>query len=80
MDNCDLLSSLKALGMSRAQLARELGIHPNTVSKWTPQTVPGYARAYLQCKRERVRDRREHDTILAKVWHEIDGAFQRARQ
>ncbi|MFZ5783987.1 MAG: helix-turn-helix domain-containing protein [Pseudomonadota bacterium] len=39
-------AALKALGWSKAELARRLGIHPNSVSKWA--SPPQYAMAYLR--------------------------------
>lgn len=37
---------LKTLGLTKSKLAREMGIKPNTVSKWG-DSPPGYALAYL---------------------------------
>ena len=42
----DLDEALRTLSWSRAELARRLGVHRNTVSGWT-ELVPGYAVAYL---------------------------------
>ena len=36
---------LSRSGLSKRELARRLGMHTNTVSRWTE--LPGYARAYL---------------------------------
>lgn len=44
--NEEFLEGLKALGWSKAELARRLGIHPNSVSKW--DRPPQYAMAYVR--------------------------------
>jgi hypothetical protein len=41
---------LRKLGLSKAQLARELGKKPGTVYRWTDETVPRYVMAYLELK------------------------------
>ena len=41
------LEMLKYLGWSKAELARRLGLHPNTISHWGDE-APGYALAYLR--------------------------------
>lgn len=43
------LAALDVLGWSQAELAKRLGVHKNTVSKWaTGQThLPGPVNAYL---------------------------------
>lgn len=40
------IPELKELGMSKLDLARELGLHPKTVYGW--KKVPGYVEAYLR--------------------------------
>lgn len=41
---------LKRLGMRKATLARELGIKPGTVYRWTEDTCPKHVIAYLELK------------------------------
>lgn len=41
---------LEKAGMRKVDLARALGIQPGTVYRWTDETVPAYAWAYLQLK------------------------------
>lgn len=77
-DKFDLTAALKTLRISRAQLARELGIHYNTVSKWTPETVPGYARAYIQCKRDALQTRSQYDAALQAI-RDAEDVLKRAR-
>lgn len=43
---CEFEDLLRRSGLSRASLARRLGIHPGTVSRW--REAPGYAVAYLR--------------------------------
>jgi len=44
--NEEFEAGLKTLGWSKAELARRLGLHPNSVSKWSEP--PLYAMAYLR--------------------------------
>ena len=39
---------LELLGMSKLDLARELGLHPKTVYGW--KKLPGYVEAFLRLK------------------------------
>lgn len=50
MKPADLKRSLAALGWSQAELARRIGAHPNTVSKWMTgkAAVSGAAAAYVE--------------------------------
>jgi len=42
-----LQNNLKALGWSQSKLAKQLGLSPNTVSRWSKSTpTPFYAVAY----------------------------------
>lgn len=41
---------LKQLGLRKVQLARELGIKPGTVYRWTDETCPRHVMAYLRLK------------------------------
>lgn len=45
-DREKMVHCLIELGWSKAELARRLGLHSNTVSQWGDD-VPGYALAYL---------------------------------
>jgi DNA-binding XRE family transcriptional regulator len=42
------IPELKVLGMSKADLAKEMGISPETVYRW--KKVPGYVEAYLKLR------------------------------
>ena len=46
MDCAEMDRILADIGLSRAALARTLGIAPHTVSRW--QSVPKYAEAWLR--------------------------------
>ena len=50
MNNAELKTALKNLGMSQAKLAARLGLHVNTVSQWAvgDVPVPQYAAEYLR--------------------------------
>lgn len=76
--NFDLSASLRALNMSRAQLARELGIHANTVSRWAPETVPMYARAYLSERAANAAAKRAELAKLSRLRNDILAALDRA--
>ena len=43
----ELRKLLKSAGITQADLARALGLHPNTITAWHGQP-PQYARAYLE--------------------------------
>lgn len=45
-----LTDVLQGLGMSKAELAKELGLRPNTVYRWSVEKVPEYVWAYLRLK------------------------------
>lgn len=47
MQNANFDDLLARSGLSRAELARRLRVHPATVSRWGEE-VPGYALAYLE--------------------------------
>lgn len=48
-----LRTTLRALNVGQAWLARQLKVHPNTVSLWATGAVPvpGYAEAFLRLAR-----------------------------
>lgn len=50
MTDLDLVAALKSIGWSRAELARRVLVHPNTVTKWTRghAPVPGAVEAYVR--------------------------------
>lgn len=43
-----MLALIDRSGLSRAQIARRLGISKRIAWKWTDETFPQYARAYVQ--------------------------------
>lgn len=45
----ELEMALDALGWSKAELARRMDVHPNTVTSWTEQ-MPGPVREFLRLK------------------------------
>lgn len=51
-----LRATLKALGMTQADLAAELGVSQGTVSRWANNNrrVPRYATAYLEQRAHRM--------------------------
>lgn len=59
-----LNAALDELGWSKARLARKLGVHVNTVTKWGDEP-PEYARAYLEAVVSKKRLRDELDAELA---------------
>lgn len=44
----DFEALLARAGITKAELARRLGLTPNAVSKWRHGKVPKYATAYLE--------------------------------
>jgi hypothetical protein len=45
-----LEQELEKLGMKKIDLARELGVQPGTVYRWTDDSTPAYVWAYLKLK------------------------------
>lgn len=64
---------LRILGMSQTRLARELGVHPNTVHRWTGDwlLVPQYTVAYLTTLLQ-LREARERVAVLEGRRQEIE--------
>lgn len=54
------IPELKELGMSKLDLARELGLHPKTVYGW--KRIPEYVEGYLLLKMELKRERENGST------------------
>ena len=64
----ELRKLLKSAGISQADLARALGLHPNTITAWRGQP-PQYARAYLEV----VSDAAAYLRLRAETKAAIDG-------
>lgn len=45
--------ALEKAGMKKVDLARALGVQPGTVYRWTDESVPAYAWAYLQLRSQK---------------------------